>query len=71
MIQKPDQQKPVKGLEKVFRNMCVVLFLILVFCVPGFLKFRQHCVNKGYGVVDEEAFIWVFIGFTVVFVLMN
>ena len=58
----------VKGIEQVFRNVCIVLFLILVFCVPGFLKFRHYCESKGYYVFAADSFRWCMLGFFLVFV---
>ena len=56
------------GVQKVFRGVCIVLFLILVFCVPGFLKFRDYCATKEYHVFSADSFAWCGLGFFLVFV---
>jgi hypothetical protein len=40
--------KAPKGMQNIFRIICIILFLILIFCVPGFLKFRHYCQVKNY-----------------------
>lgn len=45
-----------------------MLLLILVFCVPGFLKFRDHCAAKGYYVFSSDSLSWCGLGFLIVFV---
>lgn len=57
-----------KGMQKVFRIVCIVLFLILIFCVPGFLKFRHYCQLKNYYVFSVDSFKWCTFGFFLVFV---
>lgn len=37
------QEDETVGIQRVFKNICGVLFVILVLCVPGFLKFRHYC----------------------------
>jgi hypothetical protein len=37
-----------KGMQNIFRIICIILFLILIFCVPGFLKFRHYCQVNNY-----------------------
>lgn len=57
-------------MEKVFRSVCIVLFLILIFCVPGFLKFRHYCQLKNYYVFSVDSFMWCTFGFFLVFVML-
>ena len=60
--------KKLDGIQKVFRGLCIILFLILVFCLPGFLKFRDYCTTKQYHVFSADSFAWCGLGFFLVFV---
>lgn len=60
-----------KGIMKVFRIVCIILFLILIFCVPGFLRFRYYCESKGYYVFSIDSFKWCTLGFLLVFVILQ
>lgn len=64
----PIKNNQVEVVQKVFRNVCIVLLLVLVFCVPGFIKFREYCVGKGYHVFSADSFAWCGLGFFLVFV---
>lgn len=57
-----------KGMQNIFRVVCVILFMILIFCVPGFLKFRAYCELKNYYVFAADSFKWCTLGFFIAFV---
>jgi hypothetical protein len=57
-----------RGMEKLFKFVCMALFAMLVLCVPGFLRFREYCQSKGYYVFSVDSFRWFSLGFVVVFV---
>ena len=67
--QAKNDQSP-KGIMKVFRTVCVILFLILIFCVPGFLRFRHYCQVKDYYVFSVDSFKWCTLGFFLIFVII-
>ena len=60
--------KSLTPLQKVFRRVCIVLFCVLIFCIPGFLKFRQYCQYKGYYVFSASSLKWCVLGFFIIFV---
>jgi ceramide synthetase len=47
----------------------VVLVLVLLFCIEGFLRFREYCVAKGYYVFSTDSLIWCAVGFAGIFVV--
>lgn len=55
-------------MENIFKTICIILLMILVFCVPGFLKFRDYCMSKNYYVFAVDSFRWCTLGFFLVFV---
>lgn len=57
-----------KGMQKVFKAVCITLFLILIFCIPGFLKFRYHCQSQAYHVFSTSSLKWCVLGFFLIFV---
>ena len=48
--------------------MNLVVTLILVFCIQGFLNFREHCQAKGFYVLSMDSLVWSLVGFVGIFV---
>lgn len=61
--------KKVITSEKIFKYVNIVLALILAFCVKGFLKFREYCMQKSYYVFSVDSLIWCAVGFAGIFVV--
>ena len=57
--------------EEIFKYVCIVLFLVLVYFTPGFLRFRQYCESKGLYVASSNGYIAMTIGFFAYFVRNN
>lgn len=47
----------------------MVLVLILLFCIKGFLSFREYCISKGYYVFSTDSLVWCAVGFGAIFVV--
>lgn len=64
------ERKSGKGLstETIFKYINGVIVLVLVFCLKGFLEFREYCVQKGYYVFSTDSLIWCGVGFAGIFV---
>lgn len=60
--------KPVLTSETIFKYINAVLVLILLFCLKGFLVFREYCMQKGYYVFSTDSLIWCGVGFAGIFV---
>jgi len=41
---------------------------ILIYCIPGFLAFRNHNLSQGYHVFKLESLIWAVLGFFGIYV---
>ena len=54
--------------ERVFKCLSIIVVSILLYCLPGFLRFREYCISKGYYVFSTSSFIWTVVGFFGVFV---
>jgi hypothetical protein len=54
--------------ETIFKYINLVIVLVLVFCVKGFLEFREYCVQKGHYVFSTDSLIWCAVGFVGIFV---
>lgn len=54
--------------ETVFKYINIVLILILIYCVPGFLNFREYAQLKGWYVFSPDSLIWCAAGFIGIFV---
>lgn len=63
-------QKPPLTSETIFKYVNIFVTLILVFCIQGFLNFRDHCISKGIYVFSIDSFIWSLVGFIGIFVLI-
>ena len=62
--------KPLTS-ETIFKYINVVIVLILLFCIKGFLTFREYCIEKGYYVFSMDSLIWCAVGFAGIFVRAN
>lgn len=60
----PITEKEVPS-ERLFSNVSVVLVLILLYCIPGFLSFKELASAKGYHFVKAESWWWCLVGFIV------
>ena len=49
--------------------MNISVTFILLFCVKGFLEFREYCLSKGYYVFAVDSLIWMAVGFSFIFVI--
>jgi hypothetical protein len=55
--------------ETIFKYINIVIVLILLFCIKGFLLFREYCIGKGYYVFSIDSLIWCAVGFAGIFVI--
>lgn len=51
--------------EKLFRYVTIVLVMGLLYCVPGFLSFKDLATSQGYHFVKSESWWWCLVGFVV------
>lgn len=51
--------------ENIWKNTLYVLIAILLYCIPGFLSFKDLAVDRGYRFVSSEAWWWALLAFTV------
>lgn len=56
--------------EQIFKYLCVLLVGILIYCLPGFLNFREHCLQRGYYVFATDSLAYCGIGFVSIFVIL-
>lgn len=63
-------QKKVFTSETIFKYVNWLVVLILVFCIKGFINFRNHCISKQIHVFSVDSFIWSLVGFVSIFVLL-
>lgn len=56
--------------ETIFKYINIIVTLILLFCIKGFLSFRELCQQKGYYVINMDSVIWSLVGFLTIFVLV-
>lgn len=61
------KREPITS-ETVFKYINIVLILILIYCVPGFLNFREYAQQKGWYVFSTDSLIWCAAGFIGIFV---
>jgi hypothetical protein len=54
--------------ETIFKYINLVIILVLIFCIKGFLSFREYCIAKGYYVFSIDSLIWCAVGFAGIFV---
>lgn len=54
--------------EAIFKYINIAIVLILLFCIKGFLNFREFCFEKGYYVFATDSLIWCAVGFAGIFV---
>ena len=54
--------------ELIFKYINIVIVLILLFCIQGFLRFREHSIEQGYYVFSTDSLIWCAAGFFGIFV---
>lgn len=50
------------GTEILFRNVTIVLVGILLYCIPGFLSFRNIAATHGLYFIRAEAWWWCLLG---------
>lgn len=36
-------KKPFNAAEFIFKNLSIVINIIIALCIPGFIKFRTYC----------------------------
>lgn len=48
--------------EKLFRYVTMVLVVALLYCVPGFLSFKDIATSQGYHFVKAESWWWCLVG---------
>lgn len=56
--------------QRVWRSINIVLAFILVYCVPGFLSFKNMAFEKGYHFIQGESWFYCFIGFAIYGVIL-
>lgn len=66
--QKQAEKEPLSS-EAIFKYINVVLVLVLLFCIKGFLQFREYCISRGYYVFSTDSLIWCAVGFASIFVV--
>ena len=61
------QNQPSQS-ERVFKYVNIVLLLILAYCIPGFLAFRELSIRQGYHSFKLSSLGWSAVGFFGIFV---
>lgn len=54
--------------ETVFKYVNLFVVLILLFCIKGFINFREECSAKNIYVFSVDSLIWSLVGFISIFV---
>ena len=49
--------------EMLWKKTMYVLIAILLYCIPGFLSFKNLAVDRGYHFVSSEAWWWALLAF--------
>ena len=60
--------KKVLTSETIFKYVNICVTLILLFCVRGYLNFRNFAFEKNLYVFSVDSFVWSLIGFIGIFV---
>lgn len=66
-VEQGDTKAPLTS-ETIFKYLNIFVTSILIFCIPGFLNFRDHCISKQLYVFSTDSFIWSLVGFICIFV---
>jgi hypothetical protein len=61
-------KKPLTS-ETIFKYVNIIVTLILLFCIKGFIKFRDHCISKDIYVFPVDSLIWSLVGFIGIFIV--
>ena len=70
MSEESQSEKKVITSETVFKYINLIVVLIMLFCVQGFLNFREFCISKNIYVFSIDSLVWSLIGFIAIFVLI-
>ena len=63
--------KKVLTSEVIFKYVNLFVLLILLFCIKGFLNYREFCQENGIYVFSVDSFIWSLFGFIFIFVRLR
>lgn len=56
--------------EIIWRNILIVIVGIFLYCIPGFMSFKEKALEKGVYFIPNSAWIWTAVGFVAFGVLM-
>ncbi len=50
-------------MERIFKYTCIVLLAMLLYCIPGFIAFKDLARQNGLYFITPQAWYWCIAGF--------